>query len=211
MRGCRPSHHNQTPGRPSIGSSPRSTISGSRAPRPTTTGPRPTAASRSSPKRGRQRALPARTPRLPHPRMARETLRQTAMDDRYVHQPGVPVNRERRTRHLAFPAIRATTHADGKLLFLSRLPAWGRARAQRLRFLLPMRHRGQAPDIRRVTAPAVALRRAGLRRRPTIRTAPSASSTGRGRGPRRRAAPYRGRALSAPLVLGPHVHRGESH
>ena len=36
------------------------------------------------------------------PRKARETLRQTAMDDRYVHQPGVPVNRERRTRHLAF-------------------------------------------------------------------------------------------------------------
>jgi hypothetical protein len=53
-------------------------------------------------------------------------------------------------------------------------PAWGRARAQRLRFLLPMRHRGQAPDIRRVTAPAVALRRARLRRRPTIRTTPSA-------------------------------------
>jgi hypothetical protein len=36
------------------------------------------------------------------PRKARETLRQTAMDDRYVHQPGVPVNRERRTSHLAF-------------------------------------------------------------------------------------------------------------
>lgn len=89
--------------------------------------------------------------------MARETLRQTAMDDRYVHQPGVPVHRERRTKHLALPAIRATTHANGKVLCLSRLPAWGRARAQRLRFLLPMRHRGQAPDIRRVTAPAVAL------------------------------------------------------
>jgi hypothetical protein len=35
-------------------------------------------------------------------RKARETLRQTAMDDRYVHQPGVPVNRERRTSQLAF-------------------------------------------------------------------------------------------------------------
>jgi hypothetical protein len=120
------------------------------------------------------RSAAARTPRLPHPRMARETPRQTAMDDRYVHQPGVPVHRERRTKHLALPAIRATTHANGKVLCLSRLPAWGRARAQRLRFLLPMRHRGQAPDIRRVTARAVALRRARLRRRPTIRTTPSA-------------------------------------
>jgi hypothetical protein len=59
------------------------------------------------------------------PRMARETLRQTAMDDRYVHQPGVPVNRERRTKHLALPAIRATTHANGKVLCLSRLSCLG--------------------------------------------------------------------------------------
>ena len=152
----------------------RSTISGSRAPRPTTTGPRPTAAREVHPNADVNERCPLERPAY-RTRVwpARRSVRPRWMIATFTN-PVCPVNRERRTKHLALPAIRATTHANGKVLCLSRLPAWGRARAQRLRFLLPMRHRGQAPDIRRVTAPAVALRRARLRRRPTIRTTPSA-------------------------------------